>query len=256
MTDGPASGKLPYVKIFGERNTGTNYLETLIGLNFVAQQLRGAHGKLILFMNSLGKHSPEAMFFHDLEMRRILASDYGWKHAAPPLSHIASTEHAHFTLFILLAKHPVFWLQSLHRRPYRKIDRTVDFDRFVQSPFPLSEADGLTVSAVASPVDMLRMKIEGYMQLEALPVACVRMRYESLLTDFEQQLDRLSPFLLRRGETFVNHSQGIKNAGETLEHYRGKYDLAKAGEGVSPETLAFIRERLGQACLDFFDYDI
>lgn len=256
MTGSPEVHKLPYAKIFGERNTGTNYLESLIGLNFKVQQLRGAHGKLVLFMNSLGQHSDDAGFYFDLEMRRLLASDFGWKHAAPPVTQISAAEHAPHTVFILLAKHPVFWLKSLHRRPYRRVDRTMDFERFIRSPFPISEADGLGDVEIESPVHMLRMKIEGYRRLEELGVKCLRMQYEMLLANFETELDRLAPFLMRRGDSYANLHEGVKNARESLSDYRAKYSLSKATEGISAGTIAYVRDTLGPDNLGFFGYEL
>lgn len=252
----PLAEKRPYVKIFGERNSGTNYLETLINHNFIAQQLRGGHGKIVLFMKALGKGSAEAAFFHDLEMRRLQRSEFGWKHASPPLADVEAAEHTPHTLFILLAKHPVFWLKSLHARPYRRIDKTLDFAAFIRTPFPLSEADGLGDIAVQSPVHMLRLKIEGYMRLEDRQTTCVRMQYERLLSDFEAELDRLSPYLLRRGDGFVNLDTGVKNQRETLGFYKSKYDLTKVSDGIDAETLTYIRDVLGTACLSYFGYEL
>jgi hypothetical protein len=245
-----------YVKVYGERNVGTNYLEKLLAENFIVQPLRGNHGKISTYMAALGRQSPEAEFYYDLEMRRILASDFGWKHSVPPVEQIERAEHAPYTLFLVLTKHPIYWLRSLHRRPYRQVAKNVSFDDFTRAPFPISQADGISAPGPLSPVEILRFKTEGYIRLAALPVASICVPYESLLSEFQSQMDRIAPHLIQSQNGYSNIERGVKDNRESLTFYKSKYDLSKATDDVSAETLAYVKENLGEKCLSYLGYTL
>ncbi|MCB0807331.1 MAG: hypothetical protein KDC05_16175 [Bacteroidales bacterium] len=90
------------VKIYGQQNSGTIYLEWLIKRNL------------------------------DVELDE--SPELGWKHRLAPEKDEIPDQHRESTLFICLVKNPYSWLLSMHKRPYfheslKKLSFT-DFTRF------------------------------------------------------------------------------------------------------------------------------
>jgi len=88
------------IKVYGERNTGTIYLEWLLKKNFDIQI----------------PDTPKA----------------GWKHRlAPSQEEINSLENEIY--YVCLVKNPYSWLLSMHKRPYMHEElKKLSFDEFLQ----------------------------------------------------------------------------------------------------------------------------
>lgn len=82
-----------HAQVFGERRTGTNFLEAL-----AAAQLK-------------------------LEMTRR----FGWKHGAPSMPCLPED-----ALILVIMREPVSWLSSLHNRPFAHSHRGLDFSEFLR----------------------------------------------------------------------------------------------------------------------------
>src|ERR1700749_4523347 len=88
-----------YVKIYGERNSGTNFIERLVRRNFNAQLLQSnnhIYGFLEEGEPQLPKDArgPFRSRMLDLDCRRIRASEFGWKHGCVVLDSVATAPHA------------------------------------------------------------------------------------------------------------------------------------------------------------------
>lgn len=85
------------IQLFGQRCSGTNYLEALLRENI----------------------HPD-----------ILTWDFGWKHWFCTDDRVGQPDH----LFVVLYRHPVHWLQSLHRRPWHAGPelRDISFSEFIR----------------------------------------------------------------------------------------------------------------------------
>ena len=94
-----------FTKIFGERNTGATYLSKLIDKNFATDNLRGDFGVDRRVMRLvLQTYKPKERPFHNNRLQdeyheRILYSDFGLKHAAPPIDVIRAAPNSQSTLF-------------------------------------------------------------------------------------------------------------------------------------------------------------
>jgi hypothetical protein len=92
----------PMVKIYGERNSGTTYLEALLTLNLDIDCLRGGLPKLIRRL------LPRSEIARDWYFRATRRRNLGWKHASAPSPEQlaqARTDSARL-LFLTLTKNP------------------------------------------------------------------------------------------------------------------------------------------------------
>ena len=92
---------LPKVKVYGERNSGTNFLQALLLQNCQCEVA-----------------SPQY--------------EYGWKHGFPDEKHLTKKERK-TGVFIIVVRNVSDWLKSTHRRPYHMQPRE-SFDDFVRQP--------------------------------------------------------------------------------------------------------------------------
>ncbi|MCA1748995.1 MAG: hypothetical protein LC634_05495 [Sphingomonadales bacterium] len=249
-----------YVKIFGERNTGTNIIAQTIRHNFTVGLLRGEGGALFqlgrLMAPSVPSKERRALrtHLHDIEMARIRDSDFGWKHSAPPIDAIAKAAHRDQTLFLVITKHPYFWLRSLHRRPYSFVPPPESISDFLRTEFPISRSDELEGDHAPSPVHMFRSKIAAYRRLSELPVETLFLRYEDFLTDWDGFMGKMADRLWSRDDAFAPVDADPKGSAAKLADYRKKYDLEKVQEQLSGEDRAYVTEILGEENFAFLGY--
>jgi hypothetical protein len=247
-----------YLKIFGERNTGSNYLHQVCARNFLVTQLRGdvqeIWGLGQRIAGQMGNQFQVRQALHDLEIRRILRSDFGWKHAAPDLAVIDASEIAKYTRFVVLTKHPYSWLKSLHRNPYSFQTPHPDFSRFIRSDFPLNGSDGLPGVAPCTPPALLRHKALAYRRLLQSPNDAIHLKYEDLIEDFEAAMRRLQPRMFRKTGSFLNVEKDVKGQKRQLADFQRQYSLASVRQGIQDADVDFIRAELGEDIFAFLGY--
>jgi hypothetical protein len=261
LSDGNKAEQRPilYLKIFGERNTGSNYLHQVCTRNFLVVLLRGdvqeiwGLGRRIA--GQMGNEFLVRQTLHDLEIRRILRSDFGWKHAAPDLDVINASEIAKYTRFVVLTKHPYSWLKSLHRNPYSFRTPDPDFSRFIRSDFPLNGSDGLAGVKGCSPPALLRHKILAYRRLLQSANDAIHLKYEDLIQDFDAAMRRLQPRMFRKTASFVNFERDVKGQNRQLTDFQRQYSLGSVKEGIRDADIDFIRAELGEDVFTFLGYE-
>ena len=99
------------LKIYGERNTGTNYLEQLLLVN-LAHLPRDIQGKIQYISSPTG----------DIISPEESAQHLGWKHRLLEPSFLQALHIKQEDIRIVtLTKNPYSWLLSLHKRPYNVV---------------------------------------------------------------------------------------------------------------------------------------
>lgn len=253
-----------YVKVFGERNSGTIYLTALVRENTNAIMMEGdTRGKAGL-LKSENRVFPEAYthdndYVQDMDHFRMLHSDFGWKHARPPIDVIEFSAYSRLTKFIYTTKHPCFWLQSMFNRPYNpRLSRAASFSDFIRSPWPLSRRDNIDGTTVATPIELFNKKVRSYMEmLRKYPDNSVFVRYEDLLEDTEQTVTRACSNILGFGESaFKNILDSTKSAGENFDFYRKKYLSENYVDSISDEDLDFIDSKLDKNLMERCGYSV
>ena len=252
-----------FTKVFGERNTGATYLGKLIGKNFATDNLRGEFGvdKRVMRM-VLQTYKPKERPYHNNRLQdeyheRILYSDFGWKHAAPPIDVIRAAPHSQSTLFVLLTKHPVHFLTSLHARPGNPFlsDDEIPFEKFLTSEWPLSIRDNLGTENLESPIELWNRKMQTYLQVMDAAENVVHIRYEDILSDFEGQMDRLADYIPKITAGYGNIRRSVKAKDNMrYEDYQRRYKYHKLKIDHKKRDLEYIYRKIDTETMSTLGY--
>jgi hypothetical protein len=246
------AGDAPVVKIYGERNSGTNYLAALLGLNLRATQLRGVAPRFRALSRTPRLRESARDLYFDLTYRRNL----GWKHGmAPDDSRMATVGRAaEHVGFVTITKNPYAWLLSLHRRPYHARGPTPTFEAFVAAPWHARRRDG-TPMQLPSPVALWNTKNESYLAL-ARRASCVNVRYEDLVADPEAVVrgiaDRLAVPL---NEPFRNVVRSTKKERKDYTYYRDYYVGERWRDQLSDAAVDLVNAALDDDVMAAFSYE-
>lgn len=248
-----------YVKIFGERNTGTNFVERLIQANFPIYSLQ-SNNRVYNTLRSFAAHIPqsERREFRaaalDLDSSRGLYSDFGWKHAVPPFQHIAAAPHANNTLFVAVAKHPAAWLQSLMARPYNPAEKTPNvFSDFIRYDWQLSARDNLGPKDRINVVELWNVKNAAYRKLTDVNRRAIVISYEDILRDPESFLKRIEEHIPAEG-VFTWQLESTKGDELSFDDYRAKYEIGNVLAKIDPDDLQYVKERADADVMRGFGY--
>ena len=249
-----------YAKVFGERNTGTNFVEQLLQENFVACRLFGfnrIHQHLRKHLQSVpeeerGRLRSAAL---DLDCARMLYSDFGWKHGVPPFEAIESAPHAQNTLFIAVAKHPVAWLKSLMERPYNPVEHAPnEFAEFIRHDWELTARDKLAGRTRINVVELWNVKNAAFRKLEQATKRSIVVAYEDILIDPQRFLSRVAQHLPRAKGDFDWQIASTKDDDLTFNDYVRKYDPDRVCAGIADDDIAYIKARVDAQLVSSFGY--
>jgi len=218
MTD-----RIQKIQIFGERCSGTNYLERLL-----AQNLRNV----------------------------TIQWEFGWKH----WFHRPGIENATDCLFVVIYRNPFDWIRSLHRNPWHanRALRGIPFGEFIRREwwcvwdehadiFPGDPQYGQELMMDRCPetgqrfANVLRMrtaKIRNWKSLEDLAANSIQIRYEEISSDPDRFLTTMSEqFRIKRKRLF------LEVAGEKG---RGGVYTRKTYSPICPEDRQHLMQELDQ----------
>lgn len=176
----------PVIKIYGERNTGTNYLLKLFRRNLEADLLRGVVPWFVRIP------FPQSELARDLYFAITSRWNLGWKHCLAPLPSAVRSMRGYrdSLLFVTLTKNPYSWLVSLHRHPHHYRSELGTFQQFLSAPWATVRREN-TVSEYPNPITMWNEKNAAYLRLAA-EMPTVNLRYEDLLADPERTVVQLA----------------------------------------------------------------
>lgn len=252
-----------FTKVFGERNTGATYLEKLVNKNFATDLLRGDFGvdnrvmRLVLQQHKPKNRAAENSKLRDQYHERILYSDFGLKHAAPPVDVIRAAPHADNTLFLLITKHPVFFLSSLHNRPENPLykDKGLDFDQFLTTEWPVSPRDNVRENPLESPIELWNVKMREYARLIKTAENVIHIRYEDLIADFDAQMDRIAEYIPKITAGYGPIRRSIKASDNLrLEDYQRKYKFHKIKADYKKRDLEYIYRKVDNDVMGTLEY--
>ena len=200
-----------FIKVFGERNTGTHFLIKLLRNNTNAELLVHPDGasegtrknfeRMVACYPDLTKSNPA---LRSVILERLIDSDrakdipeyYGWKHAAVSANQLKQNPKFEQTLFICLIRNPWRFISALHRRPYNLFPRPqTDLSDFIQQPILTNARDNLVESYLSSPVELWNRKTESYLAFKSsCPTNVVLAYYEDMICDVSNFLNSLQFF--------------------------------------------------------------
>ena len=253
--------KIEQVKIFGERNTGTNWLEDLIMKNY---DIPVIHHRGIInqettdferdFIASLPK--AQRVFVEESVKDSIFYRAthlFGWKHSSV-VSEILET-HPKFreTAFIFLVKNPFSFIKSLHKRPYNTlVSLPKKVDEFVETPWPTLRRDYIDKAILNTPVELWNYKVSSYFDFLAKNDNAILIRYEALLENHEFLFDIIDEKFKLKAKSRTPILKSTKFDKLNTNDYQKKYLKSNPSSGLSQNSIELIQsvldERLMKSC--------
>lgn len=205
------------VKVFGERNSGNNYLIHLIRNN-------------TLF-------DPQPLHHNQT---------YGWTHGKPKIT----PKNLEDIYFIILVKNPYAWLLSLHTRPYGEnpeMYKRMKFEEFIRISF----------EGHKNPMELWNKKYQDWKTLFMKASLSHICQYEELLRDSEKMIKNIFWTISKVNESFKEINQYTRADGELQDNLFDKRDyylneeyLPKLGE----ENIRYINKHIDKNLVEYYGY--
>lgn len=194
------------VKVLGERNSGTNFVEQFLVQNFAVElfsdtgRVPNKHKALVRASHSNRRLRAEILeAFRDQQHFDSVAATGGWKHSAPNrafLKEFAEPSGAHIVCVI---RHPAAWLKSMHRNPFHALSEVPEsFSTFIRAPWIARARDQIDSIALNHPIDLYLSKFTAYQWLKSVYPRCTVLRYEDVLMEPKKTAQRELSFLARQ----------------------------------------------------------
>ncbi|PCH60741.1 MAG: hypothetical protein COC05_03295 [Gammaproteobacteria bacterium] len=236
------------VKIYGERNTGTNYLSKLIDINCDVKMLNG------VVPDGLGKIIKNREWARDFYFSVTAHSNFGWKHAVPMSERIGVHDNV---LVVTLTKNPYSWLLSLFRRAYHMGMRQEGFGSFLRAPCRVVGRENYR-GDIGNPVALWNIKNGSYLKVQDY-AKCSNVKYESLLQDPQKVVEEIVTTyrLPRRNEEFKNLNEASKtvDSGKDYDYYRRYYLEEQWKDKLQQDDVDFINQNLDDNIIAQYGYE-
>jgi len=238
------------LKLYGERNSGTNYLSKLIDLNLDIPQLRGVVPGYVAMLQRV---IPGSEWLCDLYFAMTGHHNLGWKHtcAKPPISSASPSVH-----IVTITKNPYSWLLSMHRHPHHSHGASrLDFETFLQTPWKTMGRDNCG-RCLASPTDLWNIKNRSYRQLRQ--ANALNITFEELLLAPDQIIDAIGHHCAaaRRSGAFINYHASTTEADKDFEYYRSYYQAEQWREQLTDQSISIINGALDRQLMESFGYEV
>jgi len=188
---------MKFVKIYGERNTGTTYLAKLINENIECKIIKSRPPFWLRKIQKMIPNNNEIL--RDLYFS-IKKNNLGWKHAFVDESILEYTNINRKDLFIVtITKNPYSWLLSMFRRPYhstfdaKKYGREQTFEEFLLQEWTCLKRENSPRNSLQNPIELWNLKNNAYIKLsEHANYKVTNIKYENILMDYKKILIELT----------------------------------------------------------------
>lgn len=238
------------IKIFGERNTGTNYLENILELNLNVILLPSSAAEIpFLFKFEWYKN----LFFLLTENQNL-----GWKHSRPNKEIVINhLKHDSQLLIFFLVKNPYSFLLSLHKRPYHNESKKgLKFQNFLSDKWETVSREK-AIKAFDNPIEMWNDKVKSYLEiLNLFPNQVQLIRYEDLIENPNKILELISTNFnveFKQSE-FVNYETSTKLDNKIFSDYAEYYIQERWKEKLTISDINFINKFLDKDIMNLLDY--
>lgn len=244
------------IKIYGERNTNTRYIETLIQLNLDVVQLKGV---VPTYIKTAQKTLPGKNWLRDLYFSLSYDQNMGWKHSCVKSSRELKS-HDSFQrniCFVSVTKNPYSWLLSLHRRPYSQQYRKnkPDFETFLQTAWKTDARDNCE-KQLENPIVLWNVKNNSYLQLADLNG--LNVTTERTIQNPESVIDTISShFSIKKlGNKFSNHEKSTKDQSKDSAYYQDYYLNERWRDEISENAIEIINKTVDKTLMKHFGYEV
>lgn len=246
-------GFMNAVKIYGERNSGTNYFEKLVEKNIEIQILRYFPGQRI---GKLLKYEFMSGLLFELNKKKYL----GWKHGKPKIREINKFESSPLTI-VTITKNPYAFLLSLYKRPYHyRGEKFTDFKDFLSRSWPTILRENCGLQRFSSPIDLWNEKNKAFLSLKhRVNKKVINLRYEDVVKNPEEALltlSKISGAPLKQNSQFQNVIDSTKGDDLVYSEYRDYYLNEKWKDKLHEEEIRMINEKLDIEVVKAFGYEL
>jgi hypothetical protein len=198
----PQPAQRAFVKIFGERNTGTNALRLLMQRNSEARlhpsvraEVNWSFQAWVRRLRRLPGGGRLADAYMDWRHAAAPPTDL-WKHSAPRPSDARGLAQS---LVVVTTRHPASWLVALHRRPYHARSPVPPaFGAFLAMRWRPMLRDRIGLARL-TPIELWNVKARAHLALldalDATGNPGERVRFEDFVADQLACFRRLAPHL-------------------------------------------------------------
>lgn len=249
-----------FVKVFGERNSGTNFLNLMLQGNGVDATILNKEvdflpSEYALSFDEAIRDVFVERWLDDLD-REEFRRNFGWKHARVSRERLGRHPEFERAFFILLIRNPFSFVASLHRRPYNLLPVPKgDRKGFIRSPIMANERDHLDSVYVPSPVDLWCQKAVAAIEFALTGDNACLVRYEDVMADTVGFIRWLSRRGLRFQSDDVVQVASTKRDPISFQEYRDKTLAFDPEKEFDREDYQDILGRIPEKLLDILRYN-
>ncbi len=247
--------KKEYIKIYGERNTGTNYLQELVKTNLDVNILPGIMPSRLVNQQKYLLDNEIAMDIYDF---MTYHKTLGWKHSLVRNKEtIKKTKiyKENKVYFLTITKNPYSWLLSLYKRPYhQKIEKEMSFSEFINHPWKSVYREH-SQKTFENPIDLWNKKNKSYIELRK-NFNTINLTYENLISEPQNIINHISnDFSIKEKiQDFQNINNSTKSDSKKFVDYQDYYLKEKWREELSPDVIKTINTFLDPEVVNYFNY--
>jgi len=247
------------IKLFGERNTGTNALLQMLKNNSKSQFYPGTMAELSIFaakeiaiLQNLGLSAAQKeemidkVFFGRGPLER-------WKHSATNFS----LDKIDNSKFIFTVRNPMSWLISLFKNPYHILaDKPDNLISFAETKWRTLSRENVALEFY-KPLDLLEEKLKSYLglmeKLEKKNISYKVVKFEDFVVNQHATFDSLRTFLDAPSLHFVEFMKSTKEKTKDSKYYASYY-AKEIWKDEFPE-IDSIRNTISKEFVSAFGYE-
>lgn len=236
------------VKIFGERNTGTNALSQFIAQNSKSLLLPGVFSHLpkadISVLSQKGRGEREQLI--DLAFSHQPPT-FQWKHCATNFTDEDLARFSKCTTLVLI-RNPVSWCLALWKKPYnRLIEPPESFDEFVNLKWKTVGRERLNLKEL-SPPDLINLKMSYYKEFvsrgQKNGLLMKVLHFESLVCSPLSVWMNIKANLSNPKENPALIERSTKDPSKNLQFYQVYYGEEKWRSEISENTYNLLEKSI------------
>ncbi len=236
------------IKIYGERNTNTNYISKLIDLNLDVEEIPGTVPPGVMWLQKI---LPGNEIIRDLYFSLTAKKNLGWKHSLVIPELFVDKKNC---AFVTITKNPYSWLLSLYKRPYHQYySDNNSFEDFLKCSWRTVYREN-TKRILFSPIELWNIKNRSYLFLDSEKT--MNITTESLFSDPARVIENISDkFSIRKkSDIFVNYDRSTKEENKDSSYYRDFYLTEKWRDDLSSEAIHIINQSVDKKLMSHFGY--
>jgi len=238
------------LKIFGERNSGTTFVQRLLAQNLPVRILPGGVPRVIY--RGLPFEFVRDMWFRWTDRRNL-----GWKHAFPDVENIRKFSLRKPLAVVCVCKNPYAYLLSLFRRPYHLGFSEGNFFSFLNTPCSIVRRERAP-GVFQNPVELWNSKNRAFLDLSLSNLPAMLLRYEDVLANPEAAVEKISRgFQLKRQGQFRGVYLSAKgDKGRKFDDFQLYYLKEKWRDELMQREVEFINRFLDADLCRDLGYDV